>query len=54
MIETALIYSSPLLTLLFVGFCATIIVAQLVPAILMLIGVGKALKPDRQKAYNKI
>jgi len=40
--DTAVVYSSPILVLLFVGFCALIIVAQLVPAVLTLIGMTKA------------
>lgn len=41
-VDTSVTYTSGLLVLLFVGFCALLIVAQLVPAILMLIGVTKA------------
>ena len=39
--DTAVTYNSPILVLLFVGFCALIIVAQLIPAILMLLGLTK-------------
>jgi len=41
-INTAQTYNSGILTLLFVGFCALIIVAQLVPAVLVLFGMTKA------------
>lgn len=40
-VDTAQTYNSPILILLFVGFCALIIVAQLVPALLMLFGMTK-------------
>lgn len=45
-ISTATTYSSPILVLLFVGFCALIIVMQLVPAVLVLIGATKAAVRD--------
>jgi len=41
-VDTATTYNSGILVLLFVGFCALIIVAQLVPAVLMLCGMTKA------------
>jgi len=41
-IDTAQTYNSGILVLLFVGFCALIIVAQLVPAVLTLFGMTKA------------
>lgn len=41
-IDTAQTYNSGILTLLFVGFCALLIVAQLVPAVLTLFGMTKA------------
>jgi FixJ family two-component response regulator len=41
-VDTATTYNSGILVLLFVGFCALLIVAQLVPAVLMLIGMTKA------------
>ena len=49
-VDTAVTYSSGLLVLLFVGFCALIIVVQLVPAVLMLIGVTKAVAEGSRKA----
>lgn len=39
--DTSVTYSSGLLVLLFVGFCALLIVAQLVPAVLALFGMTK-------------
>jgi len=48
MINTAMTYNSGLLILLFVGFCALLIVAQLVPAVLTLFGMTKeAIKTKR-------
>ena len=41
-VDTTSTYNSGILVLLFVGFCALLIVAQLVPAVLMLIGMTKA------------
>ena len=41
-VDTATTYSSGILVLLFVGFCALLIVAQLVPAVLVLFGMTKA------------
>ena len=41
-VDTAQTYNSGILVLLFVGFCALLIVAQLVPAILVLFGMTKA------------
>ncbi|MFO7577687.1 MAG: hypothetical protein R6W66_08175 [Pelovirga sp.] len=41
-VDTTVTYSSGILVLLFVGFCALLIVAQLVPAVLMLFGLTKA------------
>ncbi len=41
-IDTAQTYNSGILVLLFVGFCSLIIVAQLVPAVLVLFGMTKA------------
>ncbi len=41
-VDTSVTYNSGLLVLLFVGFCALIIVAQLVPALLVLFGMTKA------------
>lgn len=41
-VDTAQTYNSGILVLLFVGFCALLIVAQLVPAVLVLFGMTKA------------
>ncbi len=46
-VDTTKTYTSGLLVLLFVGFCALIIVAQLVPALLALFGMTKALTQHR-------
>jgi len=48
-VDTTQTYNSGILTLLFVGFCALIIVAQLVPAVLTLFGMTKAVMPQRSK-----
>lgn len=40
-VDTSVTYSSGLLVLLFVGFCALLIVAQLVPAVLALFGMTR-------------
>jgi hypothetical protein len=40
-VSTSTVYNSGILVLLFVGFCALIIVAQLVPAVLALFGMTK-------------
>ena len=40
-VDTSKTYSSGILILLFVGFCALIITAQLVPAVLALFGMTK-------------
>lgn len=48
-VDTAVTYSSGLLVLLFVGFCALIIVAQLVPAVLVLFGMTKAVAQSSRK-----
>lgn len=40
-VDTSKTYNSGILVLLFVGFCALLIVAQLVPAVLALFGLTK-------------
>ena len=40
-VDTAKTYNSGILVLVFVGFCALLIVAQLVPAVLALFGMTK-------------
>ncbi len=47
-VDTSKTYNSGLLVLLFVGFCALIIVAQLVPALLALFGMTKAISRRSQ------
>jgi hypothetical protein len=37
---------SGILVWMFLGFCALIVVAQVVPALMMMVGVGKALQKD--------
>ena len=52
-IDTTQTYNSGILTLLFVGFCALLIVAQLVPACLALFGMTKdAVKNTGRKAIK--
>ena len=52
-IDTAQTYNSGILVLLFVGFCALLIVAQLVPAVLTLFGMTKeAVKQSGRKAAS--
>lgn len=48
-VDTAQTYSSGILVLLFVGFCALLIVAQLVPAVLALFGMTKAVAQGGRK-----
>jgi len=40
-IDTAVTYQSGLFVLSFVGFCTLVVIAQLIPAILMLFGMTK-------------
>ena len=52
-IDTTQTYNSGILILLFVGFCALIIVAQLVPAVLTLFGMTKdAVKQSGRKTAS--
>jgi len=48
-VDTSVTYNSGILVLLFVGFCALIIVAQLVPAVLVLMGMTKAVAQSSRK-----
>ena len=48
-VDTAKIYNSGILVLLFVGFCALLIVAQLVPALLALFGMTRAVAQGSRK-----
>jgi len=51
-VDTSQTYNSGILVLLFVGFCALIIVAQLVPAVLALLGMTK--EAARSASANKV
>ena len=52
-VDTTQTYNSGILVLLFVGFCALLIVAQLVPAVLALFGMTKeAVKQGGRKAVS--
>lgn len=48
-VDTAKTYNSGILVLLFVGFCALLIVAQLIPALLALFGMTKAVAQGGRK-----
>lgn len=52
-VDTAKTYNSGILVLLFVGFCALIIVAQLVPAVLALLGMTKEASRSTKMAHSK-
>jgi FixJ family two-component response regulator len=51
-VDTAVTYNSGLLVLLFIGFCALLIVAQLIPAVLALFGMTKAAGEQVAKRKN--
>ncbi|WP_321393578.1 hypothetical protein [uncultured Desulfuromusa sp.] len=52
-VDTTQTYNSGILVLLFVGFCALLIIAQLVPAVLALFGMTKeAAKQSGRKAVS--
>ncbi len=53
-IDTAQTYNSGILTLLFVGFCALLIVAQLIPAVLTLFGMTKAVTKQGARKTVKV
>ena len=46
--STTRVYSSGALVLVFLGFCALVVVAQLIPAILTLVGMIKGYAENRQ------
>ena len=48
-VDTAQTYNSGILVLVFVGFCSLIIVAQVVPAVLVLFGMTKAVAQGVRK-----
>ncbi len=47
------VYSSGILVLLFLGFCALVVVAQLIPAMITLIGMIKGAVEARKVATTK-
>ncbi|SDZ97807.1 hypothetical protein SAMN05660420_00940 [Desulfuromusa kysingii] len=52
-VDTSKTYNSGILVLLFVGFCALLIIAQLVPAVLALFGLTKeAAKQSGRKTVS--
>jgi len=52
-VDTSQTYTSGVLVLLFVGFCALIIVLQLIPALVMLYGWAKGLvTPEKLEAKS--
>jgi hypothetical protein len=51
-VDTAKTYNSGILVLLFVGFCALLIIAQLVPALLALFGMTKAVSQGSRKTVK--
>jgi len=54
-VNTAVTYTSPILILLFVGFCALLVVAQLIPAVLALFGATKdAAKSAKQMPHSSL
>ena len=50
--DTTQVYTSGILVLSFIGFCALLIVAQLVPAVLALFGMTKAVVQGSRKASS--
>lgn len=46
--DTHRVYSSGALVLVFLGFCALVVVAQLIPAIMTLVGMIKGYAENRQ------
>jgi len=48
--DTTKTYTSGILVLLFVGFCALLVVAQLLPAVMNLIGMTKKAAKDARSA----
>jgi len=51
--STHTVYSSGLLVLLFLGFCALVVVAQLIPAMITLLGMIKGAVEARKLATAK-
>ncbi len=48
-VDTARTYNSGVLVIIFLGVCALIVVAQLVPALLLMLGAIKALASGRRQ-----
>ncbi len=48
-VDTTVVYKSGILVSVFVGFLALIVVVQLVPALMLLLGFIKSLVPGRKK-----
>ena len=48
-VDTARTYNSGVLVIIFLGVCALIVVAQLVPALLLMLGAIKALATSRKQ-----
>lgn len=48
-VDTSKVYSSNLLVYVFLGFCALFLVSQLIPAVMMVIGIFKGMA---QKAFK--
>ena len=53
-IDTSMTYSSGILVALFLGFCAMIVVIQLVPTIIMCYGFAKALFTGKSTTSTKV
>lgn len=52
-VDTTQVYHSGLLVFLFLGFCSMIVIAQLIPAIIMLVGTIKGVFNKEQKVLAK-
>ncbi len=48
--STNKVYSSGILVLVFLGFCALVVIAQLIPAIITLVGMIKGVEKRRVEA----
>ncbi len=48
--STSKVYSSGILVLIFLGFCALVVIAQLIPAIITLVGMIKGVEKKRVEA----
>jgi len=52
--ETVVVYKSGILVVVFVGFLALIVVAQLVPALMLFVGFIKALAAGHEKETSAV